>query len=70
MKKLCLAAGLLTCVVGSPAFAQSPVRFAQEQAWKPPLSTLTRAQVQRSLIHAEQDGQFKYLDTVLYRGSR
>jgi Domain of unknown function (DUF4148) len=56
--------------VCSSAFAQTPAKPAQVQSWKPPVSTLTRAQVERSLVHAEKDGQLQYLDTVVYRGSR
>jgi hypothetical protein len=52
----------------SSAFAQSPAKPAQDSSWKPPVSTLTRAQVERSLVHAEKDGQLNYLDTVVYRG--
>jgi hypothetical protein len=69
MKKLFFAASLLSCAVCSSAFAQSPAKPAQDQSWKPPVSTLTRAQVERSLVHAEKDGQLNYLDTVVYRGS-
>ena len=68
MKKLFFAASLLSCAVCSSAFAQSPAKPAQDQLWKPPVSTLTRAQVERSLVHAEKDGQLNYLDTVVYRG--
>jgi hypothetical protein len=68
MKKHFFAAGLLSCAVCSSAFAQSPAKPAQDQSWKPPVSTLTRAQVERSLVHAEKDGQLNYLDTVVYRG--
>jgi hypothetical protein len=70
MKKLFSAVSLLSCIVCSSAFAQTPARPAQDQSWKPPVSTLTRAQVERSLVHAEKDGQLQYLDTVVYRGSR
>ncbi|MFK4444702.1 curli biogenesis system outer membrane secretion channel CsgG [Caballeronia udeis] len=70
MKKLFFAASLLLCAVCSSAFAQSPAKPAQNQSWQPPVSTLTRAQVERSLVHAEKDGQLNYLDTVVYRGSR
>jgi len=69
MKKLFLAASLLSCVVCSPAFAQTPAKPAQDQSWKPPVSTLTRAQVERSLVRAEKDGQLNYLDTVVFRGA-
>ena len=70
MKKLFSAVSLLLCVVCSSAFAQTPAKPAQDQSWKPPVSTLTRAQVERSLVHAEKDGQLQYHDTVVYRGSR
>jgi hypothetical protein len=70
MKKLFSAVSLLSCIVCSSAFAQTPAKPAQDQSWKPPVSTLTRAQVERSLVHAEKDGQIQYLDTVVYRGSR
>ena len=70
MKKLFSAVSLLLCVVCSSAFAQTPAKPAQVQSWKPPVSTLTRAQVERSLVHGEKDGQLQYLDTVVYRGSR
>ena len=70
MRKLFFAVSLLSCVVCSSAFAQTPAKPAQDQSWKPPVSTLTRAQVERSLAHAEKDGQLQYLDTVVYRGSR
>jgi hypothetical protein len=70
MKKLFSAVSLLSCIVCSSAFAQAPAKPAQDQSWKPPVSTLTRAQVERSLVHAEKDGQLQYLDTVVYRGSR
>jgi len=70
MKKLFSTVSLLSCIVCSSAFAQTPARPAQDQSWKPPVSTLTRAQVERSLVHAEKDGQLQYLDTVVYRGSR
>ncbi|MDB5788248.1 DUF4148 domain-containing protein [Caballeronia mineralivorans] len=70
MKKLFSAVSLLSCIVCSSAFAQTPAKPAQDQSWKPPVSTLTRAQVERSLVHAEKDGQLQYLDTVVYRGSR
>jgi|GraSoi2013_115cm_1033766.scaffolds.fasta_scaffold448042_1 hypothetical protein len=70
MKKLFSAISLLSCIVCSSAFAQTPAKPAQDQSWKPPVSTLTRAQVERSLVHAEKDGQLQYLDTVVYRGSR
>ena len=68
MKKLFFAASLFSCAVCSSAFAQSPAKPAQDQSWKPPVSTLTRAQVERSLVHAEKDGQLNYLDSVVYRG--
>jgi hypothetical protein len=68
MKKLFSAVSLLSCIVCSSAFAQTPAKPAQDQSWKPPVSTLTRAQVERSLVHAEKDGQPNYLDTVVYRG--
>jgi curli biogenesis system outer membrane secretion channel CsgG len=70
MRKLFFAVSLLSCVVCSSVFAQTPAKPAQVQSWKPPVSTLTRAQVERSLVHAEKDGQLQYLDTVVYRGSR
>ena len=70
MRKLFFAVSLLSCVVCSSAFAQTPAKPAQDQSRKPPVSTLTRAQVERSLVHAEKDGQLQYLDTVVYRGSR
>ncbi len=70
MKKLFSGISLLSCIVCSSAFAQTPAKPAQDQSWKPPVSTLTRAQVERSLVHAEKDGQLQYLDTVVYRGSR
>jgi hypothetical protein len=70
MKKLFSAVSLLSCIVCSSAFAQAPAKPAQDQSWKPPVSTLTRAQVERSLVHAEKDGQLQYLNTVVYRGSR
>jgi len=70
MKKIFFAASLLSCAVCSSAFAQSSTKSAQDQSWKAPVSTLTRAQVERSLVHAEKDGQLSYLDTVVYRGSR
>ena len=70
MKKFFSAVSLLSCIVCSSAFAQAPAKPAQDQSWKPPVSTLTRAQVERSLVHAEKDGQLQYLDTVVYRGSR
>ncbi|KLU25203.1 hypothetical protein EOS_16075 [Caballeronia mineralivorans PML1(12)] len=70
MKKLFSVVSLLSCIVCSSAFAQTPAKPAQDQSWKPPVSTLTRAQVERSLVHAEKDGQLQYLDTVVYRGSR
>jgi len=53
----------------SSAFAQSPAKPAQDSSWKPPVSTLTRAQVERSLVRAEKDGQLNYLDTVVFRGA-
>jgi hypothetical protein len=68
MKIFFFAASLLSCVVCSSAFAQSPAKPAQDQSWKPPVSTLTRAQVERSLVRAEKDGQLNYLDTVVFRG--
>jgi hypothetical protein len=69
MKKLFFAASLLSCVVCSSAFAQAPAKPAQDPSWKPPVSTLTRAQVERSLVRAERDGQLNYLDTVVFRGA-
>jgi hypothetical protein len=69
MKNVFIAAGFLSFVVCSSAFAQTPSKPAQDQSWRPPVSTLTRAQVERSLVHAEKDGQLHYLDTVVYRGS-
>jgi hypothetical protein len=69
MKKLFFAASLLSCVVCSSAFAQAPAKPSQDQSWKPPVSTLTRAQVERSLVRAEKDGQLNYLDTVVFRGA-
>ena len=70
MKKLFFAARVLSCAVCSSAFAQSPAKPAQDQSWKPPVSTLTRTQVERSLVHAKKDGQLNYLDAVVYHGSR
>ena len=69
MKKLFFAASLLSCVVCSSAFAQAPAKPAQDPSWKPPVSTLTRAQVERSLVRGEKDGQLNYLDPVVFRGA-
>ena len=71
MKQILLAAGILSSVICTSAFAQTTTNaLSQAQSWKPPVSTLTRAQVERSLVHAEKDGQLKYLDTVVYKGAQ
>ena len=49
MKKLFSAVSLLLCVVCSSAFAQTPAKPAQDQSWKPPVSTLTRATASNAL---------------------
>ena len=61
--------GLLAAASMPAAFAQAPAKPAQDPSWKPPVSTLTRAQVERSLVRAEKDGQLNYLDTVVFRGA-
>jgi hypothetical protein len=68
MKNLSLASSLLSCVVCTSAFAQAPSKPAQDTSWRSPVSTLTRAQVERSLVRAEKDGQLNYLNTVVFRG--
>jgi hypothetical protein len=75
MKSLFIAIGLLSCLTSTAAFAQSAqsttvVQAPTDVSWKAPASTLTRADVRRDLIHAEKDGQLKYLDSTLYRGGR
>jgi hypothetical protein len=38
-------------------------------AVRPARQSLTRAQVYQDLVHAEQDGQLAYLDSVVYAHS-
>ncbi|WP_343666588.1 DUF4148 domain-containing protein [Paraburkholderia tropica] len=46
---------------------------ATADQWVPPygqpVKSLTRAQVYQDLVHAEQDGQLAYLDSVVYAHS-
>jgi len=80
MKNLLIAASVLTCLFSSAAFAAQAPTTAQEQAEaqveaQQALSstqqsaTLTRAQVERQLAVAQQDGELRYLNTFIYQGS-
>ncbi|WP_158897906.1 DUF4148 domain-containing protein [Burkholderia sp. L27(2015)] len=82
MKKLLIAASVLTGLCSSAAFAAQAPTTAQEQAEAQAVaqaqqelsstqqtSTLTRAQVEHQLAVAQQDGEVRYLNTFIYQGS-
>ena len=77
MKKLLIAASVLTCLFSSAAFATQAPTTSQQQYQSSITSTtltqqtspLTRAQVEHELAVAQQDGELRYLNTWIYQGS-
>jgi opacity protein-like surface antigen len=83
MKKLLIAASVLTCLFSSAAFAAQAPQTSQPQPQQAlsstpttpstpstqQTSTLTRAQVEHQLAVAQQDGELRYLNTEIYQGS-
>jgi hypothetical protein len=78
MKKLLIAASVLTCLFSSAAFAAQAPTTSQQQQYQSSItsttltqqtSPLTRAQVEHELAVAQQDGELRYLNTWIYQGS-
>jgi len=78
MKKLLIAASVVTCLFSSAAFAAQAPTTAQEQQYLAVTAStrsaqqtapLTRAQVEHQLAVAQKDGELSYLNTFVYQGS-